>query len=124
MKNCVYYFPLLLLLALPAAADEQLISSFDEEDVRLINSTNVEYYGCLQQAAAQNIDASNDVREITGMAVNECVGTLIELDNTLAKKGLNPDFYKGMIEQLKSKNIRKLLQVVMMEKAARSSQGN
>lgn len=112
----------LLVISISAVPAEELKNTFETEDMQLITETNINFTSCIQQASMEIMDSHGDVREIAGLSVEKCAPVLKELDDKLAARNINPDFYKGMIQQMKGRSIRRLLPLLMMEKSNRSVQ--
>ena len=100
-----------------AFAEAGLRNSFDAADMQLMATTNLTYTSCLQENARQLLASSPDVRVIAGHATEACAAVLTELQTTLTDREINPDFYMGAVTRMKSRAIRRLLPLLMMEKS-------
>ncbi len=111
----------LLCIALTAVAADMGRRSLTAEDVQLVTEANSRFTVCIQQSSLELLDSHDDVRKIAGLAVDKCTPVLQRLDEQLAEKKIHPDFYKGMLEQIKGRSIRRLLPLLMMEKSNRTA---
>ena len=116
MKNIIYILLLLSFSISPFAA-EPMRRSLSDNDFVLIRETEFEFGACLQQTAMRKINENPDFRKVAAVAVDDCRGLLENLGKELKKNQLDPDFYYGIIENIKNKAIRQLIPRLMMKKA-------
>ncbi len=67
--------------------------------------------------AVEHVDEHDDVRVIAARAVEGCTGILDDLETDLDQRRINPDFYGGIINGIKSMAIRRIMPGIMMHKA-------
>ena len=115
MRRCCAALALLLLAA-NAAADNGLRRTLTRDDFIMVNNLNLEYNLCLQKKGMAGID-KQDVRVALQNAVNECSGVLNSLVKEFDKRRIDPDYYQGVINHLKTDAIRKQLPALMSYKA-------
>ncbi|MEX2524230.1 MAG: hypothetical protein WD750_04670 [Gammaproteobacteria bacterium] len=110
-----------LMMPVTAAANDVLRRSLSGEDHEMINAGNLEYNRCLQKQAMAHADDYDDVRAVAGQAVEECTGILDNLKSDLDQRRIDPDFYDGIINGIKSKAIRRIMPGIMMHKSRSGS---
>jgi len=114
--NCTALALALLLLAANAAADNGLRHTLTRDDYVMVNNLNLEYNLCLQKKGMAGVD-KQDVREALQNAVDECSGVLNSLVKEFDKRHIDPNYYQGMVNRLKTDAIRRQLPNLMMYKA-------
>ncbi len=107
----------LLLAGGPVSASEDLRATLTPEDHSLLNRARSEYNGCLQERLPGHLDQHDDVRLVAADTVDDCSAVITDLDRQLARNGIDPDYYRGIIERIKSRAIRRILPAIMMYKA-------
>jgi len=114
--NCTAPALALLLLAANAAADNGLRHTLTRDDYVMVNNLNLEYNLCLQKKGMAGVD-KQDVRVALQNAVDECSGVLNSLVKEFDKRHIDPNYYQGMVNRLKTDAIRRQLPNLMMYKA-------
>jgi len=114
--NCTALALALLLLAANAAADNGLRHTLTRDDYVMVNNLNLEYNLCLQKKGMAGVD-KQDVRVALQNAVDECSGVLNSLVKEFDKRHIDPNYYQGMVNRLKTDAIRRQLPNLMMYKA-------
>lgn len=119
--SCMNKYPVIFLLCIPliTLADDSLRNTLSGEDFELIRETNLKFNTCLQETAFEKIDELPDVREVAALAVDDCKVELEHLRSEFDKSRLNPNFYHGLINNIKNRAIRQLMPLLMMEKSRR-----
>ena len=67
----------------------------------------------------ERIDEHPDLRQVAAMAVDACKVYLETLQSEFDKSGLDPNFYHGVINNIKNRAIRQLMPLLMMETSNR-----
>lgn len=91
--------------------------SLDDQDFVLIRETNLKYNACLQEKAMEKIDEYPDIRQVAAQAVDACRVELEKLIEEFDKSNLDPNFYHGLVNNIKTRGIRQLMPLLMMEKS-------
>jgi len=111
---------LFLLISLHTGAMAQASFDLTTEDRQLISYATQDYNLCIQQNAIQQLDNYADIRQVAAQAVDLCEHQLKELQNKLGDKA-ESEYYSGLEHHIKSRAIRKLLPLLMIEKSSRQT---
>lgn len=115
-RRCSAALALLLVAAGAVAADGGLRRTLNRDDYVMVNNLNLEYNLCLHKKGMARID-SQDVREALQAAVDECSGVLENLVQEFDKRRVDPVYYQGVVNHLKTDAVRRQLPGLMMYKA-------
>lgn len=114
---CTAILAAVCLAGATAPAAGELRTTLEQEEFVLVNNINLEYNQCLEDKAAARIETQEPVRDIMQQAVDECSSVLEDLVKEFDRRGIDPNYYQGIIRHLKSGAVRRQLPVLMMRKA-------
>lgn len=113
----IFHVFILFLLSNAVTADETLRHSLNEQDFVLIRETDLKFNTCLQEKAMEKINEPLDIRQIAATAVDVCRIELEKLEKEFDESKLDPNFYQGLVNNIKTRAIRQLMPLLMMEKS-------
>lgn len=108
-----------LLINMPVLAEESYrypVDLSEEERENMMQSSD-KYDQCLKKESDDLIDKYEDFRQVADVAMENCSGTLTEIDKDLARMNLDPDFRRFFIRKTSQKSTKNLLPQLMMMKA-------
>jgi hypothetical protein len=112
----------LLLAASAAAAGEGLTRTLTQDDRNLVNNINLQYNMCLQKKAGAGVDQKQPVGQALQAAVDECSHILADLVKEFDRRRIDPAYYQGLVQHLKTSAIRRQMPALMMREAAGGKQ--